>query len=74
MSRIGKAPIDIPEKVSVTSKDNCVSVKGPKGDLSMEIPDQIKVSMSEGQLQVARESENNAIRARHGLVTPGIRL
>ena len=37
MSRIGKAPITVPDKVTVTVEDNLVSVKGPKGELSRQI-------------------------------------
>ena len=37
MSRIGKAPIEIPAGVTVQVKDNVVTVKGPKGELSQEI-------------------------------------
>ena len=38
MSRIGKAPITVPDKVTVTVEDNLVSVKGPKGELSRHVP------------------------------------
>ena len=43
MSRIGKAPIEIPAGVTVQEKENVVTVKGPKGTLSQEINPNITV-------------------------------
>ena len=43
MSRIGKQPVNIPEKVTVSVKDNVVVVKGPKGELSKPYPKEIGV-------------------------------
>ena len=50
MSRIGKLPINIPAGVTVDLKDNVVSVKGPKGELSQAVHPSIKITMSEGKL------------------------
>ena len=47
MSRIGKLPISIPTGVTVTLKDNVVTVKGPKGELSQFVDPSINVSRSE---------------------------
>jgi large subunit ribosomal protein L6 len=52
MSRIGKLPISIPEKVtvSVDEKTNVVSVKGPKGELSQKVDSSIKVNIAENEI------------------------
>jgi large subunit ribosomal protein L6 len=58
MSRIGKAPITIPAGVTITvSKDNVVSVKGPKGELTQAVDSDITVSQEDGILTVQRPSE-----------------
>ena len=49
MSRIGKLPISIPEKVTVTvSDDNVITVKGPKGELSQKIDPSIEAVIEDG--------------------------
>ncbi len=53
MSRIGKLPISIPEKVTITvSDDNTVTVKGPKGELSQQIDPSIALNINDGVLVV----------------------
>lgn len=67
MSRIGKSPIAIPAGVSVQVKDNTVTVKGPKGELSQEINPDIKVEVEDGHIIVTRPSDDREHRALHGL-------
>lgn len=67
MSRIGKAPIPIPAGVQVQLEDNRVTVKGPKGQLSREIPDPISIQQEAGELRVSRPSDYRTHRALHGL-------
>lgn len=68
MSRIGKLPISIPAGVTVTvGKDNVVTVKGPKGELSQEVNPDIKVSVEDGTLSVTRPSDEKSHRSLHGL-------
>ena len=67
MSRIGKAPIEIPAKVEVSVKDNVVTVKGPKGTLSQEINPNIKVEVADGHIHVTRPDDERQNRAMHGL-------
>lgn len=68
MSRIGKLPINIPAGVTVTvSKENVVTVKGPKGELSQEVNPDIKVSVDGAVLTVTRPSDEKAHRSLHGL-------
>ncbi len=66
MSRIGKAPITIPEGITVDIKDGVVTVKGKLGELSQEIID-ITVKVEEGQLTLDRPSENKDHKSKHGL-------
>jgi large subunit ribosomal protein L6 len=67
MSRIGKAPIDLPAGVEITYDDNVVVVKGPKGTLSQDLDPRISVSVEDGVLTVARDSDEREARALHGL-------
>lgn len=67
MSRIGKKPIALPDKVSVSIKGNTVSVKGPKGELSQVIDPDIKVSVENGEISVSRPTEQKRHKALHGL-------
>ena len=67
MSRIGKLPIQIPAGVTVTYKDNVVTVKGPKGELLQDINPDITVTMEDGVLTLARPSDERNHRALHGL-------
>ncbi len=68
MSRIGKLPITIPEKVTVTvGKDNVVTVKGPLGELKQNIDPDIKIGVESGILTVTRPTDNKRHRSLHGL-------
>jgi large subunit ribosomal protein L6 len=67
MSRIGKLPITIPEKVAVTQKDNVITVKGPKGELSQKINPVIKIEVNDNVLTVSRPNDERQNRALHGL-------
>ncbi|MDR1561601.1 MAG: 50S ribosomal protein L6 [Dysgonamonadaceae bacterium] len=67
MSRIGKLPITIPEKVTVTQEKNTITVKGPKGELKQDINPVIKVEVNDGILTVSRPDDERQSRAFHGL-------
>jgi len=68
MSRIGKAPISIPEKVTVAvDKENIVTVKGPLGELSQKIDPDIQVDIQDGIVTVARPTEQKRHKSLHGL-------
>jgi large subunit ribosomal protein L6 len=66
MSRIGKKPIVLPKGVTVDIKANTVKVKGPKGELSRTLSAGVSVTLENGELVVARESDMRQIRALHG--------
>jgi large subunit ribosomal protein L6 len=67
MSRIGKRPISIPPKVTVTVEGQHVAVKGPKGELARVLPGEVVVEQDGEALTVARRDESRAARQRHGL-------
>ena len=68
MSRIGKLPIIIPEKVSVTvNKDNKVTVKGPLGELHQQVDPEIIVTIKDNVVIVNRPNEQKRYKALHGL-------
>lgn len=68
MSRIGKSPIKLADKVSVSvDKENIVTVKGPKGTLSEKIDKDIKVEEKDGHIVLTRPTDQIRHRALHGL-------
>ena len=67
MSRIGKLPIAIPAGVTVTLKDDVVTVKGPKGELSQYVNPLITVTINENEVLVSRSSDEKQERSMHGL-------
>ncbi len=67
MSRIGRAPITIPSGVEVTIAGRTVTVKGPKGTLTREVPGEITVRKEESTLLVERPNDERLNRAMHGL-------
>ncbi len=67
MSRIGKAPINVPSGVTVNISDkNVVTVKGPKGELKQVVDPTITVSMDNGVITLARPTNNKLHRSLHG--------
>lgn len=67
MSRVGKQPIPLPDKVSVKlGADRCVQVEGPKGKLNFALPEGISVRQEEKNVLVERASEHRRSKALHG--------
>ena len=67
MSRIGKKPIDLPEKVDIKINVNEVTVKGPKGELTRTFNPDMAIKMEDGTLVVERPSDLRHHKALHGL-------
>lgn len=67
MSRIGKQPISVPGGVVVSFDASSVKVKGPKGEMAMELVDGITGAIEDGVVQLRRSSEAKPVRAFHGL-------
>ena len=68
MSRIGKAPIEVPSGVDVKISGATITVKGPKGELTRELVEQVNVRQEEGNLLVERIDDERESRAMHGLM------
>ena len=67
MSRVGKQPIPVPSGVTVTLADQRCTVKGPKGELLVEVHPDIRVSQDDNEVIVTRPSDAPSHRALHGL-------
>jgi len=67
MSRIGRAPIAIPSGVKLKIEGAQLHVEGPKGKLSIVVPESLTVTQDQQQLKVERKGEESADRAMHGL-------
>ncbi len=67
MSRIGKAPITLPEGVSIDVQGSVVKVKGPKGELAESIDPDITAKVEDGVLSVERPTDQKRHKALHGL-------
>ena len=67
MSRIGRLPIKVPAGVNVDINADVVKVKGPKGELERVIDKCITVKVEDGQIVLTRDSEEKAVKAKHGL-------
>lgn len=68
MSRIGKAPIELPSGVAVTITDDLISVSGSKGNLSQFTMPGIKVTQTENTLVITRVDDEAIHRSKHGLM------
>ncbi len=67
MSRIGRLPIPIPADVTVATEGRLVSVKGPKGELSLTVANPIEVKIEDGHVVVTRPDDERNSRSLHGL-------
>lgn len=68
MSRVGKKPIAIPEKIEVSLKADILTVKGPKGTLNRQIHPTVKLDISDTQVSALVDSDDRKTRALQGLV------
>ncbi len=68
MSRIGKNPIALPAGVTFAVDGLTVKVKGPKGELALDVPETISVSQEDSTLTVVRADESKATRSLHGTI------
>jgi large subunit ribosomal protein L6 len=67
MSRIGKMPISVPAGVEVKNDNNCITVKGPKGELTKQFSNELGIEVAEGVITVTRPSDDKQHRSLHGL-------
>ena len=68
MSRIGRLPVTVPAGVTVEiAENNKVTVKGPKGTLTRELPVEMEIKLEEGKVVVTRPNDLKRMKALHGL-------
>ena len=67
MSRIGKLPIDVPAGVTITVDSDVISVKGPKGELTVPHLSDVTVTLDGTQAIVTRKDDERIAKAQHGL-------
>ena len=67
MSRIGKAPVEVPDKVEIDVSGHEIRVKGPKGELTVPVGSGVEVRQEDGSVLVERASDSPEHRAMHGL-------
>jgi len=66
MSRIGRLPVPLPEKVTVTKKKNTLTVKGPRGEMTMSLPSGIKTKIDDDCIVVTRKQDTRELARLHG--------
>lgn len=67
MSRIGKKPIPLPNKVTIDIQGQHIAVKGPKGSLELDLPSKVSVNQEGETVVVQRDDDSRTARERHGL-------
>lgn len=67
MSRIGKQPIEVPDKVEITIAGNSVKVKGPLGEMTRDFREEVEITKEGNVLFVKRKYENRMAQSLHGL-------
>ena len=67
MSRIGRQPIAVPAGVDVKIDGSTVTVKGPKGELTRTVHNNMQVAMEDGAIVVTRPDDSNLNKSLHGL-------
>ena len=68
MSRIGRAPIKLPQGVEINVAENLITVKGPLGQLNQDFDGSvIEIKVENGEAVVLRKNEENTTKAKHGL-------
>ena len=68
MSRIGNRKLVIPEGVTITEENNVITVKGPKGELTTKLANNISIKVEENTLEVLRSNDNANTKAMHGTI------
>ncbi len=67
MSRIGKRPIPVPDKVTATIDGQHIAVKGPKGELSATLVEEVLVKVQDGAIEVSPRDESKRARSMWGM-------
>jgi large subunit ribosomal protein L6 len=67
MSRIGRAPVEVPDKVEVNISAETLRIKGPRGELNVHVGRGVAIKQEDGNIVVERQSDAPEHRAMHGL-------
>ena len=67
MSRVGRQPVKIPEKVKVAVTGTTIKVEGPKGKMSFDFNPVVKVEVDKGEVKISRPDESRLAKGLHGL-------
>lgn len=67
MSRVGKAPVAIPQGVTIDVSKSSFTVEGPKGKLSQDYRSEVSIAVEDGQVVVTRKNETKRAKSMHGL-------
>ena len=67
MSRVGKQPVKIPEKVKVAVTGTTIKIEGPKGKMSFDFKPVVKVEVDKGEVKISRSDETRLAKGLHGL-------
>ncbi len=67
MSRIGRKPVIIPEGVRIEKQDRALKITGPKGEINLELPREIKLQEEGNEIILTRSSDEKRVKALHGL-------
>lgn len=67
MSRIGKLPVEIPQGITVKRSGDTITVKGPKGELSLDVNNDLTIDISDSEVVVTRPNDLARNRSLHGL-------
>lgn len=67
MSRLGKRPIEIFETLTVEIKNSILSIKGPLGEMQLNIPSPLKIKIEKGKISLMRPDDNKTSKSLHGL-------
>ncbi|MES2985370.1 MAG: 50S ribosomal protein L6 [Pseudomonadota bacterium] len=73
MSRLGKLPVAIPDKVTVNVGDKAITVKGPKGELSTVVTSDVLVTITDGKVWVKPANDSQTSRAMWGTVRANLK-
>jgi large subunit ribosomal protein L6 len=73
MSRLGKLPVALPDKVTVNAANDLVTVKGPNGELKTHYTDDVKVEVKEGKVWVSAANDTQRARAMWGTVRANVK-
>lgn len=72
MSRIGNRTIVIPEGVTVTEDNKLVTVKGPKGELTMKIANEVDITIEGNEIKLAKNKETKVANMLHGTMNANL--